>query len=291
MSGNSHILVIPFDIDLLRDMKGHAVVVKSENPHEINQIDECVNQSGAHLHCIWLTVKAPLSSIPAGDDWGSIPVALHVDESGTLRALRGKLKMLSRLNLKVFLPSDCSESFTRLRILSSLGIACGVSFNGAVADWEALSELMHYAIYGRVEHGPIEPFHSVASCYQASRITDFSSVYFNNPRHYLHCDGSGRTALTAGHLRDGIFIGTFPEAINAVEKHSHYREYFNAWRSAFLTFTDCACCAGWRVCGGTFRDYQGARQTCTGLMSDLLEGAEFYQKKLREQKLIWQSSL
>ncbi|MGV8119870.1 MAG: hypothetical protein AB2L14_08935 [Candidatus Xenobiia bacterium LiM19] len=40
-----------------------------------------------------------------------------------------------------------------------------------------------------------------------------------------------------------------------------------------------------------FREYQGACQACTGLMSDLLEGAEFCQKKSREQKSLWQSSL
>ncbi len=291
MSGDSHIMVMPFDARLLREMKGQAVVVKSENPHDVARIDDCVHQSGAHLHCIWLTVNAPLSAVPLGDEWGSAPVSLYVEESGTIRALRGKLKMLSRLNVKVFLPSDGSESFTSLRILSSLGIACGISFNGSVTDWEALSELIHYAIYGRVEHGPIEPFHSVISCYQASKITDFSSVYFNNPRQFLHCDGSRRTALTAGHLNDGIYIGSFPEVLTNVEEQAQYREYCNAWRSTFLTFSECACCVGWRVCGGAFRDYREAHPACSGLMSDLLEGAEFYQKKMREQKSLWQSSL
>ncbi|MGV8119871.1 MAG: hypothetical protein AB2L14_08940 [Candidatus Xenobiia bacterium LiM19] len=103
-------------------------------------------------------MKAPLSAIPAGDEWGSIPVSLHVEESGTLRALRGKLRMLSRLNVKVFLPSDCSESFTSLRILSSLGIACGVSFNGTVARLGGSQRTDALRHLWQSEHGPIEPF-------------------------------------------------------------------------------------------------------------------------------------
>jgi hypothetical protein len=284
-----HILVVPFNAGLIGSMKGRALVVRSSNPCEIPGIDGCVHQSGAHLHCIRLEADAPLSAIPVAEEWGSIPVALHVEEAGALRALRGKLKMLSKLNVKVFLPSNRAESFTSLRILSSLGIACGVSFNGAVADWEALDELMHYALYGRVEHGPVEPFHSIASDYRPSCLTDFSSIYFNSPRRYLHCDSSGNIAMTAGHLSEGIFIGTFPEALTSEAARVKLREYCNAWRSEFLTYTECSCCAGWRVCGGAFRGLEGAHGRCGGIMTEMLEGAELYQKRMREQRSLWQS--
>lgn len=284
-----HILVVPFDTGLIGAMKGRALVVRSSNPREVPGIDDCVHQSGAHLHCIRIEAEAPLSAIPVTEEWRSIPVALCVEEAGALRALRGKLKMLSKLNVKVFLPSSRAESFTSLRILSSLGIACGVSFNGAVADWEALDELMHYAVYGRVEHGPIEPFHSIVSDYRPSRLIDFPSIYFNSPRRYLHCDVSGNIALTAGHLREGIFTGAFPEALTSGAARAKLRDYCNAWRSEFLTFTVCSCCAGWRVCGGAFRGFEGAHQRCGVIMAGLMEGAELYQKRMREQRSLWQS--
>jgi hypothetical protein len=75
-------------------------------------------------------------------------------------------------NTIFFLDSTKKENYDAVQILSSLGIYSGIVINEN-ADWERLTDLMYYALYGRVTHAPIEPFQYVFDMYDRNRVVDY----------------------------------------------------------------------------------------------------------------------
>ncbi len=53
------------------------------------------------------------------------------------------------------------EFLTKARILSSLGVRVSLDLSTGLIDWEALSDLLSYAVYGRCPHAPIELFETM----------------------------------------------------------------------------------------------------------------------------------
>jgi hypothetical protein len=288
MKKSSHIMVVPFSPDLIARCRGHVIVVRAGAPGDIPAIEKTVSSAGARLHCISFALDASLEEYPMHDTFQHLPIALSLDRLGPYRAVREKIRKLSQSNTRVFLPA-ADESMRSLRILSSLGVACGIAFNGSVSCWETLSDLMHYAVYGRLDHGPVEPFHYIVEHYAPDELTDFSSVYFNNVRKYLHLDERGSIALTRQECESGIFIAPGPEEVVSITEKPAYRERISSWRSYFIGFSRCACCKAWRICGGMFDDYGDAYPHCSELMSDLLEGAEFHRAQKSKKRELWQS--
>jgi hypothetical protein len=134
-------------------------------------------------------MKQNITSISFKDERHDKPQIIYAAGLGKVRDL---IKMLPLLNTAhpqhsvspfsvfrtplFFLDGSKKESYESVQILSSLGIYSGIVINEN-ADWEKLTDLMYYALCGRIPHAPIEPFQYVYDTYQRNRLVDYGVVY------------------------------------------------------------------------------------------------------------------
>jgi hypothetical protein len=201
-----------------------------------------------------------------------------------------RLQLIRDLNLRIFLNSDRKDNFTSLHILSSLGVNCGVGFGEKDVDWESLNDLMTYSVYGKARHTGIEPFQFVTSKYNPERLTEYNTVYFDNPQQYLHIDKDFNIAVSQKDLLKGNFVANGLEALNEIKANPKYEEAITHWQSFFLQESGCAFCQAWRVCMGKFTNQIERNPGCQKFFTDLMEASDHFlasQHKQRKRE-IWQ---
>jgi len=288
---SSHFLVCPFEETLIQRLRGRSIVPIIKSIEDVPKVVGTVDQAGAHLHCLQICTKAPLSTLPFREEWRHVPIALYASGLGRFPEFIRRLPIIRQLNLRVYLSTHSDENYTSIRILSSLGIETAVVFNREKIDWERLNDLMSYAFFAQGPHADIAPFHYVSTRYNKNGRTDFGAIYFDDPSTYLHLDKQGRVALSAEDLRAGHFLIEDIEMIEQIEKHEKYREGLERWREVFLRGFGCASCPGWRICLGKFSRTPLDGQGCRGFFTEMMDKVEKFQEINRqrtEQKILWQ---
>lgn len=282
------ILVTPYNEELLEKLKQKTLVVKTDDQDKIQLIHRGVSKHNK-LHAIQLNSPIALSSITFKKEWKNIPLCVYSSEFGGFKNLIPKLDILNKLNIRIFLSSDLKENFTGIRILSSLGIACGLFFGDRPIDWESLNDLMHHAIYSQTNHAPIEPFSYVASNYDTSEYIDYSFVYFNNATRYLHLNEQEQIALCNEDLINRDFISTGVESIESIIHKQEYEYHINSRYDVMLSMNECAFCPAFRICLGKFSEEDDKQNGCQVFFSDFLDAAEhFYKRKNNTGNKLWQ---
>jgi len=238
------------DISLLEQLQNKTIVVETD---DISKIEEINNAVCVHnrLFCIKLYVKQNITSLSLKEEWKNIPLVVYVvrgercevkgeryedcGDLGNVRDLVGMLPVLRKLNVKFFLDGAVAQNYEAVQILSSLGIYSGIVINEK-ADWEKLTDLIYYALCGRVAHAPIEPFQYVYDMYERNKLVDYGTAFFENSERYLKFN----TEFT--------------------EKHRVSQR--NSWQRFFYEGSECAACEGWRICMGKYaemKDKNGCR--------------------------------
>jgi len=205
-----------------------------------------------------LTINKNITKIDFQEEWRELNLVIYAEGLGKVRDLIGLLPVIKRLNLKFFLNGAKKESYEAVQILSSLGVYSGIVINEK-ADWEKLTDLMYYALCGRVPHAPIEPFQYVYDMYQRNILVDYGVLYSVN--------------LCA--LCDSVLKNQHKDTKNT-EKH---REN---WQRFFYEPTACAACAGWRICLGKYeslKNKSGCQQFTTEWLN-LIEIQKFKNLKI-----------
>lgn len=285
---NNHIIVSPLDENLISRFAKRKFVVHTKNIDLVLKINETVNTHN-ELHAILILSEQPFSTIPVKEAWASIPLAVYAPRLGIFKEVVAKIDLLRKLNLRIFFPSDNPNLTTELSIISSLGIACGVYFKDISINWEHMIDLMHYAVYSQGNHAPIEPFQYIVSHYKPLSNTDFSPVYFNDPLKFIHIDDKGQIAFTAEELCHGHYFCEGVSSIANMASMQAYEDRLHKWQEHFLEFSDCSSCPSWRVCQGKFSDTRDKDSGCRLFFSNMVEAAEFYQKKTDNVRgRIWQ---
>ncbi|HAR46274.1 MAG TPA: hypothetical protein DCS05_08940, partial [Nitrospiraceae bacterium] len=270
-------IVCDYDEALISRLERRRLVVRVDDPSRLNDAARFAQERNA-LHALWLRVDEPLSGLPFTmlEALHAVPLYLDVTAVGNFRTWRDQVDRLRRLNVLVMVPEDAPVSYRDLRILSSLLIPCGIRFGSPCPDWEALTDLLYYAAYGKVLHAPIQPFHFVLSGYERHQRTDFSGITFDDPSRYLHIDSRGCIALTRKELEQGAFIESDLEKLDAVGDLPAYQSRLESWRDFFLKQDGCAYCPGWRICLGAFAGTPGNRPGCQKFFAEFLEAAEYH---------------
>jgi hypothetical protein len=221
---NLPIFVCPFDKTLLRRFASLTVVVRVDRPARVPDAVAAAKDSESALFCVILESACPLDEIEFGDDLKDTPLAVMAPSLGKFRNLARHLDRLKGLNMRVYLPCDSAENITSLRILSSVGIrGCAVIGNGKT-DWEALTDLMTYAVLEPVPHASIEPFATIAARYDPQAWLDWGCVLFEDPRRFLHVDRRGRIALSRRELEESKFIAQDLSELSGEAEHPAVRE-------------------------------------------------------------------
>lgn len=275
---NSKKIVCPYNPALLDRLSGRVVVVRVDDPTQVASAAADVTKSHNELFCVILELKVPVDQIALQDEWKGIPIALMAPSLGKFRNLVKELELLRKLNLRVYLPCSNLENLSGLRILASVGVPCCVTFDRGETNWEALTDLMTYAVLERAPHAPIEPFVFIASHYDPCAYTEWSSIYFDDPKQFLHLDSKGRVALSHAELLKEKFIAKDISEIEDTAACPTYVEKFDAWRQFFLNNHPCACCEGWRVCLGKFAPNGRGKKSkgCTAFFSEMMEVSQRY---------------
>lgn len=263
--------VCPSDETLLRSFEGRTVAVRVNDAAHIDDAAAKVRASGNELHCVILDSDLPLSRIGFPGRPITTPVAIMAPALGAFRELAKHIDVLRSSNIRVYLPGNTAENLSGLRILSSLGIPGFVRLNKPPIDWEALSDLMTYALLGRVPHAPIEPFAFIAANYEPHSNLSWGSLEFDDPEQVLHLDENGQVALTADHLRRGIFVAQQIGEIGLPSVSAAIRKWSNAWRAYFVENHPCAACRAWKVCLGRFSHDRPDDRACAMFFTELME--------------------
>lgn len=281
--------VIPFDHDLIYRLGAEqGIVPVISDLKDVRRVVQTTRDAGSKLHCVKIDTGMPLAVLDLPEGLKGIPMALYVSGLGRFTEFAQKISRLREMDLCIFMPAAIKDNLTASRILSSLGFENGLILDGGSLDWEGLADLMIYALFARAPHAPIAPFNYMADHYDPVNLTDYSTVYFNDPKRFLHLDLEGRVALTSQDLEKGELIAGRVEELETIETEETYIEKLSCWRVHFLKPEGCAYCPGWRICIGKFSETQKTDPDCKTFFSEFLDALDQRREGLQEESKAWQ---
>jgi len=202
------------------------------------------------MRVVRLVIEQEITSITFKEEWRDSAVVIYPAGLGKVRDLLPLLPVIKNLNVKFFLDSAMKQSYEDVQILSSLGVYSGIVINENT-DWDRLTDLMYYALCGKVPHAPVEPFQYVYDMYQRNTLVDYGVVFFEN--------------------------GEVCKTNNTESAENHREPQSMSWQRFFYEPSACAACAGWRICMGKYaalEDKTGC-QTFTIELLNLIETIKF----------------
>lgn len=285
---NNMTLVVRDDAPFLKELKDRELIVVLEDPGPVHDVYTRINEDNRVI-CIQVLSRRPLSAVELSDTHKNIPIALYATERGSFKKVLSRVAFYRESNLRIFMPADNSENLTSLRILSSLGVHCGLYFPDGIPvfPWDGINDLMHYSVYGKANHTPIEPFHYAEKSYKPQETFYFHTPFFENPGRFLHIDNEGNIALSSRELAAGDFICSGVETIDTITEIAEYQTRLSQWHEYFLENDDCAYCQAWRVCRGLYLKQCREDEQCREFFKDFLDALDFSYSKSRS-RAVWQ---
>jgi len=271
-------IVCPYSPPLLQSFRGRSVAVRVDDAARAAHAAYDVAQSGNELFCVIVESRLPLQDISLSEELRGIPLAVMAPSMGRFRDASEKIKAWRNFNLRVYLPCDGAANITALKILSSLGVQSCALFGIGHDDWEAISDLMTYAVLGLFPHASMEPFSFIAKNYDAGDYLDWGALYFDDPKKFLHLDGEGRVALSRAEREAGQFVAGCLAECDAAPALAAVRERTRAWTANFLNNTVCSRCPGWKVCLGKFSALLPEGSGCSDFFASMVEAARQYKR-------------
>ena len=283
---NLRTLICPYEPELINGLSDREIGVRVDSPSMVSGAAEVVRNSNNRLLCVILDSAQPVDAVPWEDGWKGIPILLTAPATGEFRRLVHKLPLLKSLNLKIYLNAT-AENIRDVRILSSLGVSCALRIAPGAVDWEALADLMTYALCARAPHAPIDPFDYIARKYDARMHLKWGAVYLDDADRYFHLDKEKNVALSAKEALAGQFIGRLDEIERAEPEEIVQRA--NAWSRNFTGNNPCATCEGFKICMGSFRPEDGKTEGCKAFFSETIEtlGELYAQKDRAGKERVW----
>jgi hypothetical protein len=271
---NTTKLICPNEPSLLDRLDKRHLCVRVGSPGEIVAAANKARERN-RLFCVLYDAEAPIETIDLDESWLGLPIALTAPALGRFRNVAGKLPLLKKLDIRVYFP--CEEgNLVGARLLASLGVPSGLAFDFArPPDWEALADLMTYALLGAAPHAPVEPFQTMADgCRQGLRGEDWGRAMFDDPSQFLHLDATGRIALSRRELLAGEFVAQDLSALDSPALARAVAERLESWRNLFLDNHVCARCGGWKLCRGRFADAKTEPDGCAEFFEDMMDVVE-----------------
>jgi hypothetical protein len=270
-------LVCHYSRPLLDQIEGYDIVIKVDQFQDIPRVADDIRSSGNVLKSVVIEIEKPLSTIQIQEDCDGIPIALFAPEMGNFRDISNQIQRMREFKIHIYMPVEKRENLVNSRILASLGVTCCLVFGQIQPEWEALSDLMTYALFGINSHAPVEPFNHLALNYKPSTKLSCGDVYFDGPGEFLYLDANGRVSLSYSELSKGSFIAEHISMIKNPVENEEYRRKINAWRQLFLSNHPCIICEGWKICLGRFGLNGTHKPKCSIFVADMLAEIEQYQ--------------
>lgn len=263
---------------LIEKISGFHIVARFNDVASLMQnYLSCQQQN--HVDAFLLDMPlSSLSQIDFNEMWEAInsPLVLSVYNIGDLDSVFHRLELLKKLEMRVFLSSTFEDNYYGLKILSSLGVDCGLHIqHGKPINDELLTDLASYYYMSPVSHAKIEPFD-----YIATRITDeknlsFNHVYFKDDSCYTFLDEELRLYSS----ETGKYICLLSEYDEEKEYEHSVSQKMETYYSHFLDLDKCSKCDAFRICSGMM---DGLLANCEETMSACLEDCLVFHKMQKQ---------
>ena len=211
-----------------------------------------------------------LSDIRLDESFEGIPIVMHLYNLGDLFTVMSSLDIFKRLSARVFVSSSLRENFTSLKILSSLGIDCGLLLDSAKIDDDAFVDLGSYFFLSQIPHASIEPFDFIWRNLQNEKNLDFSTVFFYNPEKYVYVNAEGNMAFSSRDLFNNSYIGKY-DPRKDIDFETGYKEKAARYYEHFMTLDSCSKCPSFHICN---RELSKRFKNCTETFNSIFEYAE-----------------
>jgi len=263
----NNILIFDYSVELLNELQGYPIIARLSNYNNIlDTFYRCKEKN--NFFALWLDLPyTSLTQIPFEDNWENIPFIVYVYNIGNLNKFFNELQLIQRLNIRVFLPASNSETVRSLKILSSLGIDCGVVFDGKISD-ESFLDLASYFFMSPIPHASIEPFDFIWRNINQEKNIDFSTVFFENPEKYLFVDADLNVSFTKEGQQCPICkLHDFENQQYDLTVEYKLKNYY----SHFSNLDNCSKCPAFKICN---RKMQNIFTDCCSVFSEIYEYAE-----------------
>ena len=260
-------LVFDYSSNIIDKISGlHVVVRFSEVASFMHNYLSCQQHNHVDAFVLYLPLSS-LSQIEINEVWHEIhtPLELIVYNLGDLNTIFQQLELLKQLEIRIYLASSFKGNYYGLKILSSLGIDCGLFIQpGKSIDDELLMDLASYYYLSPVPHAKIEPFDYISTRLTEEKNLSFNHVYYKDDSCYLLIDEDMKLYSS----ETGEYLCMLSEFNEEKEFDLRVSQKMDTYYSHFLNLDKCCKCKAFRICSGMMSDYLSC---CEETMHSCLE--------------------
>lgn len=247
-------IILKYDETILKNIKNRRLVVCVDS---LDNIESQYVESSRTNDVMAIVVKLPytsVSDIEFKEEWKQIPLIIFAHNIGDYFRFFTKVDDIRHLNVRIFLCNKSNTVFSDLKIMSSLGVDCGLNIEeGFKMDDEKLLDFASYYFMSPVPHASVEPFEFILRHLSDEANSSFGMVLFDDPLQYIEV--TSPDDIDSSELSDSDFF--------SLKLESYYNH--------FMKLDDCAKCAAFKICNHKMSDKM---DYCSKTMSEIYEYAE-----------------
>lgn len=273
-------LIIPFSEHLFKKLNGNPFIVRT---HAIN-VDEIKNELRKYnkqANSILIDYRNEnMNFISFDESWKDLELTILLSEIGSFKNLIAQRPILQKLNIKFLFPASQENSYHDVRILSSLGIHCGVYFDDVQnVLWNEFSDLADYYLKSRIEQAPIEPLSFLKFHYETNNEIDFNTIFYNNPDFFLYVSENEDVATSFSDFSNQKYIARGIDNIDGIQQNEAYKKSIIRKEDFFQNLNECSTCPAWNICMGKFNQLEDKKTTCSKVFTNIINLLENRQVK------------
>lgn len=255
-------LVIDYNKLLLQSLKDRHIIVKTDTLEQIeSQYSE--SQRNNIVMAMWVSLPfTSISNIEFKQEWAQIPIIIYAYNIGNYGLLFSKVDIIRSLNIRLYLSNESETVFTDLKIMSSLGVNCGLYMKqGIKMNDDSFLDLASYYFMSPVAHATIEPFAFILRHLTVEKNEGFENVYFQNSLYFANVNSN--TDLEKLDLDDDERF--------SVKLQDYYKH--------FIELDACSKCVAFKICN---RKMMSQLDNCQTTMAEVYEYAELRNEMNRQ---------
>ena len=260
-------IVFDYSSTLIEKISGFHIVVRFNN---ITSLMQNYQSCQKHNHVDAFVLDLPLSSLSQIDfneiwkDFNS-SLVVNIYNLGDLDAVFHRIELLKKMEIRIFLSSTFKDNYYGLKILSSLGIDCGLNIHCEKSiNNELFTDLASYYYMSPFTHAKIEPFDYISKRITEEKNISFNHVYFKDDNCFIYLDEE----LKVYSSETGKYICLLSEYDEKKEYEQDIKHKLDTYYSHFLDLDKCCKCTAFRICSGMMN---GLLANCEDTMSACLE--------------------
>ena len=249
--------------DIIRD---NSIVIKLSNPEDVVGVfQRYYGDYNIFQICLDLGFGS-LSQIQFNKDWENIPLLIFAYNLGDLNYILNIVGLIQSCKIRVMLPSSNKETYASLKILSSLGVDCGIFFNQEHADSETFLDLASYYYMSPVPHASIEPFANVKENIHQDHNHSFDEVYFIDEKRFIYIHSENEFSFAPQSKRLSLYLSD--DDLEKEQVNFKLKNYYGH----FMELDQCSKCKAFKICNHKLNS--SFNYDCQQVMADVFEYAE-----------------